>query len=199
MLIFNILSQKNYQNYSIMKFTSILLTGLAMFFLQTINGQDHFYKFKVNSLQNKEISMDSYKGKVVLVVNAASKCGFTPQYKGLEALYSKYKEKGLVILGFPCNQFGGQEPGTEKEIADFCSLNYGVTFPLFTKIEVNGKNTNPLYVYLKDKLPGTLGNDIKWNFTKFLLDRKGNPIQRYAPTTKPEDIAGDIEKLLSEK
>ena len=170
-----------------------------MFFLQTINGQDHFYKFKVNSLQNKEIVMDSYKGKVVLVVNVASKCGFTPQYKGLEALYQKYKEKGLVILGFPCNQFGGQEPGTEKEIADFCSLNYGVTFPLFTKIEVNGKNTNPLYAYLKDKLPGTLGNDIKWNFTKFLLDRKGIPIQRYAPTTKPEDIAGDIEKLLSEK
>ena len=181
-----------------MKYTSLLLTALALFMLQTLTAQDHFYKFKVNSLQNKEIAMDSYKGKVVLVVNVASKCGFTPQYKGLEALYLKYKEKGLVILGFPCNQFGGQEPGNEKEIADFCSLNYGVTFPLFTKIEVNGKNANPLYVYLKDKLPGTLGNDIKWNFTKFLLDRKGNPIQRYAPTTKPEDIAGDIEKLLSE-
>jgi glutathione peroxidase len=182
-----------------MKLKSIILISISFLVLQTTNGQDHFYKFKANSLQNKEVSMESYKGKVVLIVNVASKCGFTPQYKGLEALYLKHKDKGLVILGFPCNQFAGQEPGSEKDIAEFCSLNYGVTFPLFMKIEVNGKNSHPLYVYLKDKLPGTLGNDIKWNFTKFLIGKKGNPIQRYAPTTKPEDIAGDIEKALSEK
>jgi glutathione peroxidase len=182
-----------------MTLKSLLFISLSFFIMETTQGQDHFYKFKANSLQNKEIGMDSYKGKVVLVVNVASKCGFTPQYKGLEALYLKYKEKGLVILGFPCNQFGGQEPGTEKDIANFCTLNYGVTFPLFSKIEVNGKNADPLYVFLKNNLKGTLGNDIKWNFTKFLLDKKGNPIQRYAPTTKPEDIAADIEKLLSEK
>ena len=182
-----------------MKQKSMLLIALAIITLQSIKAQEHFYKFKAKSMQNKEISMESYKGKVVLVVNVASKCGLTPQYKGLEALYLKYKDQGLVILGFPCNQFAGQEPGNETEIASFCSLNYGVTFPLFMKIEVNGKNSHPIYVFLKQKLPGTFGDEIKWNFTKFLLDKKGNPVLRFAPTTKPEEIAGDIEKLLLEK
>jgi glutathione peroxidase len=173
-------------------------------FLISVNGQEktskeNFYKFKAKDLTGKEISMKSYEGKVVLIVNTASKCGFTPQYLGLEALYTKFKDKGLVILGFPCNQFGGQEPGNAEEISNFCKLKYEVTFQMFDKIEVNGDNTFPLYKYLKTSLPGTLGNDIKWNFTKFLLDRKGNPIERYAPTTKPEDISADIEKLLSEK
>jgi glutathione peroxidase len=173
-------------------------------FLISVNGQEktskeNFYKFKAKDLTGKEISMKSYEGKVVLIVNTASKCGFTPQYLGLEALYTKFKDKGFVILGFPCNQFGGQEPGNAEEISNFCKLKYDVTFPMFDKIEVNGDNAFPLYKYLKNALPGTLGNDIKWNFTKFLLDRKGNPIDRYSPTTKPEDISNDIEKLLSEK
>lgn len=158
-----------------------------------------FYTFKAKSLDGKEISMKSYTGKVVLIVNTASKCGFTPQYEGLETLYKKYQPKGLVILGFPCNQFAGQEPGNSEEIAKFCSLKYNVTFPMFQKIEVNGDNTDPLYKYLKNALPGTLGNDIKWNFTKFLLDKKGYPINRYGSSTKPEEIAADIEKLLDVK
>ncbi|MBP6661971.1 MAG: glutathione peroxidase, partial [Paludibacter sp.] len=123
----------------------------------------NFHQFKATSLQNKEIDMESYKGKVVLVVNTASKCGLTPQYEGLEKLYRDYKDKGLVILGFPCNQFGKQEPGSEKEIAEGCLINYGVTFPMFSKIEVNGDNTHPIYKYLKSELKGTFGNRIKWN------------------------------------
>lgn len=156
----------------------------------------HFYDFVANSLGGKPIRMKTYEGKVVLIVNVASKCGFTPQYKGLEELYKKYESKGLVILGFPCNQFGSQEPGNAEEIASFCSLNYGVTFPMFAKIDVNGDQTHPLYVYLKEALPGTLGNGIKWNFTKFLLDRKGNPVKRYGSVTKPEEIENDIAELL---
>lgn len=184
-----------------MKKTVILLCS-AFFALSTINAKEkksneNFYQFKAKSLEGKEISMTEYKGKVVLVVNTASKCGFTPQYEGLEALYKKFKDKGLVILGFPCNQFGGQEPGDAVEISNFCSLKYGVTFPMFSKIEVNGDNAHPLYKFLKTQLPGTLGNEIKWNFTKFLLDRNGKPIQRYGSTTKPENIAEDIEKLLA--
>ncbi|MDR3652501.1 MAG: glutathione peroxidase [Paludibacter sp.] len=159
----------------------------------------NFYQFKAKSLQGKEISMKEYAGKVVLVVNTASKCGFTPQYEGLEKLYKEYKDKGLVILGFPCNQFASQEPGSAEEISKFCTLKYGVSFPMFMKIDVNGENADPLYKYLKTSLHGTLGDEIKWNFTKFLLDRKGNPIKRYAPTTRPEDITNDILKLLSEK
>jgi len=155
-----------------------------------------FYKFKSKSIDGKEISMKQYEGKIVLIVNTASKCGFTPQYEGLEKLYKTYKDKGLVILGFPCNQFASQEPGNAEEISKFCSLKYGVTFPMFDKIEVNGNNADPLYKYLKEALPGTLGNDVKWNFTKFLLDKNGNPSKRYAPTTKPESITDDIEKLL---
>lgn len=181
---------------------SILLIILSFILAFPANSQDNkskenFYQFKAKSLQGKEISMKSYEGKVVLVVNTASKCGFTPQYEGLEKLYKTYKDKGLVILGFPCNQFGGQEPKSETEIGEFCSLNYGVTFPLFSKIEVNGDEAHPLYKFLKVQLPGTMGNDIKWNFTKFLLDRKGNPVKRYGSTIKPIEITEDIEKLLN--
>lgn len=138
-----------------------------------------------------------YAGKVMLIVNVASRCGFTPQYAGLEALYRKFADRGLVVLGFPCNQFGAQEPGSEKEIASFCSANYDVTFPLFAKIDVNGDNAHPLYRLLKRDAPGILGSEaIKWNFTKFLVDRDGHVVKRYAPTDTPEQIAKDLEALL---
>ena len=140
--------------------------------------------------------MDTYKGKVVLVVNTASKCGLTPQYEGLEKLYEEYTDQELVILGFPCNQFGNQEPGTEKEISEGCLINYGVTFPMFSKIDVNGGNAHPIYKYLKGKLPGLFGGRIRWNFTKFLIDKNGLPVKRFAPTIVPEKLVNDIEKLL---
>jgi glutathione peroxidase len=161
--------------------------------------KDNFYKFTARSLQGKEIAMDTYKGKVILVVNTASKCGFTPQYGGLETLYEKYREQGLVILGFPCNQFGNQEPGSEKEISESCLINYGVSFPMFSKIEVNGENAHPVYKYLKDTLPGFFGRRIKWNFTKFLIDRNGIPVKRFPSAAKPENLIKDIEKLLNLK
>ena len=155
------------------------------------------YDIAVNDIDGKPKKLEEYRGKVLLIVNVASQCGFTPQYKGLEALYEKLGPRGLEILGFPCNQFGAQEPGSEEEIAQFCELNYGVTFPLFAKIEVNGAAAAPLYQYLKKAKPGLLGSEaIKWNFTKFLVDRKGTVVERYAPNTEPEAIAGDIEKLL---
>ena len=157
----------------------------------------HFYDFSAKKIDGTNIPMSTYKNKVVLVVNVASKCGYTPQYEGLEKLYKSYHEQGLEILGFPCNQFKNQEPGTAKEIQNFCKVNFGVTFPLFSKIDVNGDNADPLYVYLKKQAPGFLGTEsIKWNFTKFLIDRKGNVITRYGSSTKPADIAKDIEKLL---
>jgi glutathione peroxidase len=140
--------------------------------------------------------MDSFAGKTVLVVNTASKCGLTPQYEGLQKLYEKYQDKGLAILGFPCNQFANQEPGDNKSIAEGCLVNYGVTFPMFSKVDVNGKNAHPIFKYLKDQLPGTIGKSIKWNFTKFLIDKDGNPVKRFAPTTKPEDMEDFIEKML---
>lgn len=155
-----------------------------------------FYNFKAVSINKKEISMSEYKGKVILVVNVASKCGFTPQYEGLESLYEKYKDKGFVILGFPSNQFAHQEPGTNEEIASFCKLNYGVTFPLFDKINVNGNDTHPIYKYLKKEQSGLLGSAIKWNFTKFLINKEGKVIKRYAPNFKPKGIDKDIFKLL---
>jgi len=157
---------------------------------------DNFYQFTARSLQGKEISMDTFKGKVVLVVNTASKCGLTPQYEGLENIYEKFKDRGFVILGFPCNQFGNQEPGTDKEISEGCLINYGVSFPMFSKIEVNGENAHPIYKYLKNKLHSFLGKNIKWNFTKFLIDRGGVPVKRFSPTTVPEKLIADIEKLL---
>ena len=179
------------------------LLGLSLLSVFSIKAQEsktamNFYQFKAKTLEGKLVSMKDYAGKVVLVVNTASKCGFTPQYEGLEKLYKEYKDKGLVILGFPCNQFGGQEPGTAEEIATFCSTKYKVDFPLFSKIDVNGDKADPIYKYLKEALPGTTGNDIKWNFTKFLLDRNGKPIKRYESAVKPEEITKDIEKLLVE-
>jgi glutathione peroxidase len=158
-----------------------------------------FYDFTAKTLQGKDVSMEEFKGKTILVVNTASQCGLTPQYEGLEKLYEKYKDKGLVILGFPCNQFGNQEPGDESSIASGCVLNYGVTFPMFAKIEVNGPNTHPIFKYLKERLGGILGSRIKWNFTKFLLDDQGRPLKRYAPITKPDQIEKDLIKILSKK
>ena len=147
------------------------------------------YDFKVKDIHGKTVDLDVYKGKVLLVVNTASKCGFTPQYKGLEKLYKDLSGKGLEILGFPCNQFGAQEPGSEEEIESFCEVNYGVTFPLFAKVDVNGDKAHPLYEHLKSEAPGVLGSKgIKWNFTKFLVNRKGEVVRRYAPTDKPQDI-----------
>ena len=155
------------------------------------------YEFAANTIDGKQQQLDAYKGKVLLVVNVASKCGFTPQYKGLEALYRKYKDKGLVILGFPCDQFGHQEPGDENEIKNFCSLNYEVSFPLYAKIEVNGDNAHPLYKFLKSEAPGVLGSEgIKWNFTKFLLDKSGKVVKRYGSMDTPEKIDKDIAALL---
>lgn len=157
----------------------------------------NFYQFSAKSLQGKEVSMEAYKNKTVLVVNTASKCGLTPQYEGLEKLYKKYKDKGLVILGFPCNQFGKQEPGDEKSISEGCLINYGVTFPMFSKIDVNGNTAHPIFKYLKRELKGTLGNKIKWNFTKFLIDKNGKPTKRFAPTTTPEKIDKYLESFLN--
>ena len=155
------------------------------------------YDFTVKDIKGKDVKLDRYRGKVMLVVNTASECGFTPQYKGLEKLFEKFHDKGLEVLGFPCNQFGGQEPGDESQIAEFCELNYGVTFPMFAKIDVNGDKTAPVYKYLKSAKPGLLGSEaIKWNFTKFLIDREGHVVKRYAPNDTPESIAGDIEKAL---
>lgn len=156
-----------------------------------------FYDFKAKNLQGKDIGMDTFKGKIVLVVNTASKCGLTPQFEGLEKLYQKHKDKDFVILGFPCNQFANQEPGDEKSISEGCLINYGVSFPMFSKIDVNGLNAHPLYKYLKKELKGIFGNGIKWNFTKFLIDRNGKPFKRFAPITKPEKIDRYVAKLLS--
>jgi glutathione peroxidase len=154
------------------------------------------YDFTINSLQGKEMNLAEYAGKVVLVVNTASKCGLTPQYEGLQALYDKYADKGLVIIGSPCNQFANQEPGDSEAIQGNCLINYGVSFPITEKIEVNGKGAHPLFAYLKKAAPGTLTNAVKWNFTKFLVGKDGQPIKRYSPTTKPEQLEADIEAAL---
>jgi glutathione peroxidase len=158
---------------------------------------DSIYAFTAESLSGETVSLDAYRDKVVLIVNVASECGFTPQYKGLQELYMQFAARGFDVLGFPCNQFGKQEPGDSAQIGSFCEKNFGVTFPMFAKIEVNGSNAHPLYKFLKDKEPGMLGIEaIKWNFTKFLVDRNGQVVRRYAPTTKPDAIADDVEKLL---
>ena len=155
------------------------------------------YDGEVTTIEGKQIKLALYQGKVILIVNVASQCGFTSQYDGLEELYRKYGDQGLVILGFPCNQFGAQEPGSEEEIMNFCRLNYGVTFPMFAKIDVNGPNVDPLYILLKKERPGFLGSGtIKWNFTKFLVDRDGNIVERYSPSTKPAEIEDKIISLL---
>jgi glutathione peroxidase len=155
------------------------------------------YDFSVTSIEGQSVNLSTYKDKVLLIVNTASQCGFTPQYQGLQALYEKYADKGLVILGFPCNQFGQQEPGTASEIQSFCETRFGVKFPLFEKVDVNGKDAHPLFQYLTKAAPGLLGSEsVKWNFTKFLVDRSGKKIERYASMAKPEDIDKAIQKLL---
>ena len=157
------------------------------------------YDYKAKDVNGKEVELSDYKGKVVLVVNTASDCGFTPQYEGLQDLYKKYKDDGLEILAFPCNQFGGQEKGSDAEIAQFCDLNFHISFPLFSKIEVNGDNTAPLFAYLKKNAKGLLGSErIKWNFTKFLVNRKGQVIKRFATATKPEQMRPAIEAALAD-
>lgn len=155
------------------------------------------YDIKVKTINGEETTLEPYKGKVMLIVNVASKCGYTPQYDGLETLYKKYMDAGLVVLGFPCNQFGSQEPGSEAEIQNFCRVNFGVTFPMFSKINVNGEETHPLYRYLKSEQPGILGTEaIKWNFTKFLVDKQGNVVERFGSSTKPKELEEKLESLL---
>lgn len=157
----------------------------------------NIYDFTAQTTGGGQQALSDYRGKVLLVVNTASKCGFTPQFAGLEELYEKYRDKGLVILGFPCNQFANQDPGSNDEIQEFCQLNYGVTFPMFGKVEVNGRGADPIFKHLKKAAPGALGTErIKWNFTKFLIDAEGNVVKRYAPTDKPKAIEKDIVKLL---
>ncbi len=155
------------------------------------------YEFSAKTIDGADQPLSQFRGHALLIVNVASKCGFTPQYAGLEALYQKYHSQGLDVLGFPCDQFGHQEPGDEAEIKNFCSMTYGVSFPMFAKIEVNGEGTHPLYAYLKSARPGLLGSQaIKWNFTKFLVGKDGVPVKRYAPTDKPESLEGDVEAAL---
>ena len=155
------------------------------------------YDVSATGIDGNLLSLNTYKDKVLLIVNTASQCGFTPQYQGLQALYDQYADRGLVVLGFPCNQFGGQEPGDSDQIQSFCETNFGVSFPLFQKIEVNGSNIHPLYQYLTKAVPGIFGTEgIKWNFTKFLVDRGGKVVKRYPSTAKPEDLAKDIQALL---
>jgi len=156
------------------------------------------YDFSAKLNNGEEKSLADYKGTVLLIVNTASKCGFTPQYKGLQELYAKYRSRGFEILGFPCDQFGHQEPGSDSDIRSFCDLNFGVTFPLFAKIEVNGEGADPIYKFLKSEKRGLLGENIRWNFTKFLIDKEGSVVKRFAPQTTPEKIASEIEALLSQ-
>ncbi len=157
-----------------------------------------FYDYSARKMNGREVKMETYKGKVVIVVNTASKCGFTPQFAELETLYKKYKDQGLAILGFPCNQFANQDPASNQEIQNFCQLNYGVSFDMFEKVDVNGPETTPLYQFLKEEAKGAFGGKIKWNFTKFLIDRKGEVIRRYAPATPPLKMEEEIRKLLAE-
>lgn len=155
------------------------------------------YDFEVNTLRGQEETLSKYKGKVLLVVNTASKCGFTPQYKGLQEVYDKFKDRGFEVLGFPSNQFAGQEPGDNEDIAEFCEINYGVTFPMYEKIDVKGDEAHPLFKYLSKEAPGVLGSkSVKWNFTKFLVDQEGRVLKRFAPQTTPDQIEADIAKLL---
>ena len=157
------------------------------------------YEYDVKMITGEEISLETYRGQVLLIVNTASKCGFTPQYTELQKLYERYKEKGFVILGFPCNQFMAQEPGDDLEISGFCRLNYGVTFPMFSKIKVKGNDIHPLYDYLSNEAPGVLGSKaVKWNFTKFLVDKEGKPVKRYSPQTKPNEMEEEIVRLLEQ-
>jgi len=205
-----------------MKVLSICIIVLATLFVLPLHAQDNFFDFKLKSLAGEEVSMSSFKGKVIVVVNTASKCGLTPQYEGLEAMYKKYKESGLVVLGMPCNQFLKQEPGTSSDIAEFCQKNYGVSFPMFEKIEVRGENAHPLYKmmtsekpfkgfddsasgqkfksFLSEKFPEIYeGDGVKWNFTKFIFDRSGNLVRRIEPNITPADFEVDVVRLLDVK
>jgi glutathione peroxidase len=158
---------------------------------------ESIYDFNVTTIDGQSISLKNYEGKTLLIVNTASQCGFTSQYQGLQDLYEKYKDKNFVVLGFPCNQFGAQEPGNEAEIKQFCELNYHVNFPLFSKVDVNGDSAHPLFKFLKSNMKGFLGTEfIKWNFTKFLVDKQGNLIKRFAPQDKPQDLESEIKELL---
>lgn len=182
-------------------YCGVIVGTLLLLLTTNINAKDttmdKIYDFKVKTIQGEETTLAEYKGKVLLIVNVASKCGYTTQYEGLETLYTQYKNKGLVVLGFPCNQFGSQEPGSETEIQNFCRVNFGVTFPMFSKINVNGEETHPLYRYLKSEQTGILGTEaIKWNFTKFLVDREGNVVERFGSSTKPSELKDKIERLL---
>ena len=160
-------------------------------------ASETIYSFSAKDIKGQEVSMDDYRGKVLLIVNTASKCGFTPQFEGLQSLHEELGERGFEVLGFPCNQFMNQDPGNDDAISQFCSLNYGVSFPMFAKIEVNGDGTHPLFRFLKREAKGLMGSEkVKWNFTKFLVNRDGQVVRRYAPTAKPADIRADIEKLL---
>lgn len=158
---------------------------------------NQFYEFKAKNIYGQEVSMSAYKGKTVIVVNTASKCGFTPQFEGLEQLYQKYKDKGVIILGFPCNQFANQEPGDEKSILNGCVVDYNISFPMFAKVDVNGDTAHPIYKYLKNELKGLFGGVVKWNFTKFVVDANGNPIKRFSPFNKPEEIDKYLQTLLN--
>jgi len=155
------------------------------------------YDYSAKKNDGSELSFAELKGKTLLIVNTASKCGFTPQYTGLEALYKEYRDRGLVVLGFPCDQFAHQEPGSDSEIAQFCSLNFGVTFPLMGKVDVNGASTHPVFEFLKERAPGAIGKSVKWNFTKFLVSPDGKTVKRFAPTDLPESMKGDIEAVLA--
>lgn len=175
--------------------TLLLIYSLSLNAGETM--QKHFYEYEANNIKGESVTMSQYKGKVILIVNVASECGFTSQYEGLEKLYQTYKSQGFEILAFPSNQFGGQEPGNAEEIQNFCKVNFGVTFPLFEKIDVNGENTHPLYVFLKKEASGFLGTEtIKWNFTKFLINKEGKVVERYGSSTKPSELRKDIENIL---
>ncbi len=176
-------------------FAAFLITGIAKSEDQKMKT---VYDFNAKTIDGEEISLDKYKGNVLLIVNVAGNCGFTKQYAGLQKLYEAYKDQGFYVLGFPCNQFAGQEPGTEEEIKEFCSTTYGVTFPMFSKIDVNGDDAHPLYKFLKSEKKGAAGESIKWNFTKFLIDREGNVVDRFATTTTPGKISPKIAELLGE-
>lgn len=173
-----------------------LLTGAGAT-TQTTERMETIYDFKATATNGQEIDFSQFQGKVLLIVNTASKCGFTPQFDGLEKLNQKYKERGLVVIGFPCNQFAHQDPGNDSEIESFCRLNYGVTFQIMQKIDVNGDNAHPIFKHLRSKTKGFFGDKIKWNFTKFLISSDGKSIKRYGPATKPEKLEQDIEKLLN--
>ena len=188
----------NIKTFSIFTIAVILL-GLAIsakLYSTEKEMKNTIYQFEAETIDGENISLKEYEGKVVLVVNVASKCGFTGQYDGLQKLYEKYKDRGFVVLGFPCNQFRNQEPGSNEDIKEFCSTTYGVTFPMFSKIDVNGENAHPLYKFLTSEKGGLINDKIKWNFTKFLVDRNGKPVERFATPTKPASLEDDIEKLL---